>query len=758
MSSSQRLAALTYKSAFAIYCLLFCGLALRFALLGEVLAPSRQYVETGAIDTGTPNDRIENQKFVDYTTSYIPEIYQHLRGPRSGWLTLWTANNELGRPASQLFGFSRAYPPSWVLSQFTNNPWIFLTILSLGTCFLAGSFMLLYLKELGLAGFAGLLAATSLATSPFFMYWLTFPMFSAVFCWSAGALWALKRLAREPDLLGWSALAFSAYSLLMTGYQQLVVYHFYILSAYALCLALSRARVRSLGAAQYLLLVTSAGVAGATLAMPVYADLVQLYRDSTRIAADISFFTAVLPPVGTLLEASRVFVLSMAPELLGNPVTPTYPLTYDGISVTPLVVFFCVTGLVMAPKKTWGWWTAVLLLCLLGFGKPFYMVGVKVLGLNLSPTVPLCNAGLPLTIIVGYGADALVRRSGSGRVRRAVWLAAGTALAVLVSAVWICLSQSLQVHWAILVAMLTMLVLLVAQQDDTRPALLLLSLFIGLIAVSDPLILRQKFSEIQRTSAFVDDVRAALPADSRLAVAAPGVLVLPANFNAEVGLASLHTYDSLSSKRYQNLIAALGGRVEPYGRRNRFIAPDYTSASFWMANVGLMLSPAMLADQNLDYLGESAGTFLYQTRALMGESIQVIPKEPRLRSDGLEIGDPRLLARTSPSKLSDEGDRLEYQVVPEEPSLLVVSQTFHRAWRAVALAGAGWVPAQTVAVNGVFQGVLLPKDSRQVRLTFEPYSRYAWIAHVFWGWLAVLLGAQAWRASSRRRLQGWRGT
>src|SRR5208282_1858879 len=155
------------------------------------------------------------------------------------------------------------------------------------------------------------------------------------------------------------------------------------------------------------------------------------------------------------------------------------------------------------------------------------------LGLNLSPTVPLCNAGLPLTVILGYGADLLMRRSNPGRLRRAVWLAAGTVLAVLVSAVWICLGQSLQVHWEMLVAMLTMLVLFAAQQDRTRPVLLLLSLFIGLIAVSHPLILRQKLSEIQRTSTFIDQVRAELPAASRLAVAAPGILVLPANFNSE---------------------------------------------------------------------------------------------------------------------------------------------------------------------------------------------------------------------------------
>ena len=155
-----------------------------------------------------------------------------MKGARSGWLTLWTNQNELGRPVYQISGFSPAYLPSWIIAQFTDSPWRFITALSLPTCFLTGLFVFLYCMEAGLAPLASLIAGSSIATSPLFMYWLTFPMFPAVWCWSAGALWGGSRLARKPDLIGWSILAFSGYSLLMTAYPQPVVYHIYILGGY----------------------------------------------------------------------------------------------------------------------------------------------------------------------------------------------------------------------------------------------------------------------------------------------------------------------------------------------------------------------------------------------------------------------------------------------------------------------------------------------------------------------------------------------
>lgn len=75
--------------------------------------------------------------------------------------------------------FSQAYFPAWILAQFTTDPWQYITMLSLSTCFFAGHFIVLYCKEIGLSPLAGLMIGrSSLATSPLFMYWTNFPIVS----------------------------------------------------------------------------------------------------------------------------------------------------------------------------------------------------------------------------------------------------------------------------------------------------------------------------------------------------------------------------------------------------------------------------------------------------------------------------------------------------------------------------------------------------------------------------------------------------
>lgn len=739
---------LSYKTIFIAYCLLFLGLTSPYLLFGEVVAPHKQYVEIGVMDTISHNaatylqsGKIENSKFNDYINAYIPEISVHLKGARSSWLTLWTDKNELGRPAYQISGFSPAYFPSWVVAQLTDNPWRFITALSLFTCFFAGAFIIFFCREIDLSPIAGLIAGSSFAASPLFMYWLTFPMFPAVWCWSAGALWAVTRLARKPDLLGWSVLAFSAYSLLMTAYPQPVVFHAYILGGYGLYLAYRKQQLGLHVAGRFLALSATALIAGAALALPVYIDLANLSADSARVAPNLSFFTEVLPTFDTFTDFFRIFVLGTAPELFGNPVGTGFPFSYDGLSVTPLVVFFAVIGLFVSYKQTWGWWLPIAALCLLAFVHPLYVLGVKYIGFNLSQSTPLGSIMLPLTIIVAYGIDALVKRSKPGEFSRVVWFASACVLVVIVVGLGFGLSQAISIRWGIVLAMLMLLGLLAGQHQITRPVLLIAALVIVLATISYPLMLRQDLAQIATTSPLVERVRENLPKGSRLAVAAPGLSVLPPNLNAGLGLASVHSYNSLSSTRYHTLIKELGGDVQTYGRWNSAISPDYNSAIFWMSNISMMLSPTMLTHENLEYLGEESGVHLHRVISRMGDSLQVtLPPQTSTAVDGLHIADPRFLLKHTSTKLLDQGDLLEFEVAPGAPSVLILSQKFHRDWHAQAFDQSGWASAKTTVINGVFQGVLLPQNTQRVRLEFKPYARYAWVAHVFWLILLALIG------------------
>jgi hypothetical protein len=732
-----------YKSAFFAYCFVFMALMSPF-FLGQVIAPHRQYRELGASVAGATAGHIENRKFGDFSNAYIPEIWAHMHAARSGWLALWSGQNELGRPLYQISGLSPAYPPSWVIARLTGDPWRFITVLSLWTCFMAGLFFLLFCREISLSPLAGLVAGTSLAASPLFMYWLTFPMFPAVWCWASGALWAVTRLCRKPDLLGWSVLAFSGYSLLMTAYPQPVVFHAYILGGYGLYLACRKYQQGPLEAGRFLALSASALFVGGALALPVYIDLAHISAESARVAPDPSFFTVILPRLDSLGTAVRLFVLTTAPELLGNPIGSAYPFSYDGLSVTPLVVFLTVVGLLTVFRKTWGWWLAICVLCLLGFVHPLYAFGVKYLGFNLSRSTPLGSIMLPLSIITAYGVDALGKRSRPWELARTVWVAVVSVMMVIAVGLVFGLAHGVEIRWAMVLAMLVLAGLLAAQVRATRPVLWILALGVVLVSISHPLMLRQDPSRIAKTSALVDKVRANLPDGSRFAVAAPGLAVLPPNLNAELGLPSIHSYNSLSSRRYHLLIEALGGKVVTYGRWNGAISPDYNSAMFWMSNIGLMLSPTELHQRNLKDLGEVSGVHLYGVVSRMGPALQVFLPQAEEGRDELQIADPRLLPRHAPSKLRDQGDRLEFGVTPGQPSVLILSQKYYRDWQAQVFTQSGWAPAKTTVVNGVFQGVLLASGAQRVRLEFRPYARYAWIAHVFWLLLAALLGFRVW--------------
>ena len=489
-------------------------------LTGNVLSPHRQFIELGTKDlTGAKS--IENHKFSDFTNVYIPEIAEQLRGPRSSWLALWTNENELGRPLYHLSGFSPAYAPSWLLSRITKNPWRFITILSISTCVLGGLFIILYSREVGLTPVAGLIAGTGFAASPTFMYWLTFPMFLAAWCWSAGAGWALTRLARKADLVGWGALSFSGYSLLMTAYPQQVVYAAYLLFGYWAWLTYRKSKHSRRDAVRFAIVVGSAALAGAVLVVPVYRDLANLAGESARTEPDLSFFTVALPRFAQFGDVVRFFVLSFTPEFFGKPISTEFPFPYDGIGITLLETFLLFFAALAEFRRTWGWWVPVGAFLTLAFEPSLFALGVKYLGLNLSRTSPIGNLLLPLAIISAYGADGLIRRADELDARRSVIGATVGVMCIIATAIAFGLVQSAPIYWRTVVWMLILVLALSPLVRNSRVALLVTTQVIVLMAVSQPLLLRQRPENIATNSDLVDALRRNMPAGSRFAIVTP---------------------------------------------------------------------------------------------------------------------------------------------------------------------------------------------------------------------------------------------
>jgi hypothetical protein len=742
--ATDRLPADSYRIVFGLYLLLFLLITFNYWGRGEVVAPYRQYAELGMVDTADARHR-ENRKFSDFANSYVPEVQAQVAHTASGWLPLWNKQNEIGRPLFHTSGFSVAYPPSWVIARLCNNPWRFLTVLALSVVFLSGVFVLCFCREVGIAPMAGLIAGCSLAFSPFLTYWLTFPMFGAALCWSAMGLWGLARLARKTDLLSWSILAFSSYSMSMTAYPQMVVYHAYLLAGYGLVMLLRQLLCDRSAALRYLLYAASAAVLGGALALPVYLDVAGEVKESLRALPPASFFTVVLPRFTTALDAFKFIAISAVPELFGKPIAPTFPYTYNAISLTLPMLFFVVAALFTRLRQHWGWWLAVAVICLLAFADSIFLFGVKHLGFNLSRTNPLCCLLLPLTIISAYGVDGLLKGvAGAGR-SRAVWIAACAVAATLVGALVLSRIADLPIRLGVLTGMTAMLVLLLWQLRSKHPALLLAVTVMSMVITTAPLMLHQEPRQIATTSPLADKIRAELTAGARFAVAAPGLSVLPPNLNASAGLASVHSYNSLSSRRYHTLIQSLGGEVLTFGRLNNSIAPDYGAAMFWMSNVGAMLSAAPLEHANLRLLCKEGDIHVYKVLERMGESIQLAVGTAHDARE-LTLNDPRNLPRLPSAKRLDQTDLLEFDVASGQPSWLVLSQKYHRDWQAQELVGGNWRDAVTGPVNGIFQGVKLAPQATQVRLRFMPNARFAWIAHAFWLLLLAVLLA--------RRLRG----
>lgn len=734
--------------------LLFATQTLFFASIlfhGEVIFPHDNSAEVGAPPVASAASAPMNRRFSDQSSVYIPEIHHQLHGNHAGWISTWNPHVEMGRPTMQISGFSRAFALTNVLSWVVTDAFWLYTWLAVSAVILSGLFGYLLLRSFCLHPAACLTGALGLSLGVFPAFWLTFAMYIWGFCWTLALLWLVKRFVDRATIAGGVGIAFSVHALLLTAYPQQIVWHAYICVGFTM-LVLGRRPGTWRGRAIVGTLILSAVLVGIASAAPVYLDLALNASRSGRLAVtvDDDFFLGALPHVASPAELTLFLAQLFDAFWFGNPSRPDYVSPrFAGICLTPVLSVLMIFSLV-EPKRRRLWpvhlFVAVCLAMTLWPGA--YAWGIEHLGLSLSAWVPLAAAHIPAMFLAADGADRVLRH---GLARP---LATSVAASVpVVPGLMIALDPDSTVDGRRLTVgmglWLGTLVLIWFRKSALLGALAVATV---LLYASQVALIRPRGS-IRETSPSVEWLRRETADGSRFAwVGGHRLEYLPANQEALLGLRSVHTYNSLSSRAYQEWVLRISRHgAAVYGRRfgsvtSLRLAHDL-DLDLW--GVGVLLTKRTLPPS----LGSLSASFEGGLRAYAPvRSPRHAARIGRYRRD--DVGRISLVAELEESRLSrvertlDQDDRVRFRLTPTgDESLLVVSAQHHPQWRAFA----GGDELETVLVDGFYQGAVLPPGTTVVELRFLPFVRFAWIPQVFFllaGTLAVA------HTSLRRRRSG----
>jgi hypothetical protein len=364
-------------------------------------------------------------------------------------------------------------------------------------------------------------------------------------------------------------------------------------------------------------------------------------------------------------------------------------------------------------------------------------------GFTLSQWTPHWNTTLPLTVLYAYGLHAALQDDVHPRTR---WAAALLVLPLGCIGAGLLVADWYEVQVApwrlgVLVGQVVLLGLFLLRR---RPVWVMTALIVTVLLSAVPLQMRRGTADVQQTSPLVAALQQHVPAGARYAIVDAGLnYLLTPNINRLYDLASVHTYNNFTSPGYAQVIAALGGKTTYYGKLNTEVAPVYDTTMLWMSNVAVVLARARIDDGNLRPLGTYGPAQIMQVKQRMGPFWHTALEATPYGED-VRITDYRERPQYPVTNVQDQNDTITATITPQtRPTLFVHSTLAAAEWRADVYDGTQWLAAQTVSVNGVFQGVVIPADTQTVRLRWVSAVQWMWVSHLIWGgiwfWYGVWL-------------------
>lgn len=752
---------MTHRRAFLALLALWAAFFAPFLARGEVVYPHDNRAEVGQLENrrstffeervfarflpwvAREETRLSSRRLSDESSVYVPELHQQLHGDHEGWISLWNPHVQMGRPTSHVSGLSPAYPWTRVFMAFTSDAPRLFTWIVLFHSLLTACAAFAFLGELHLGPWARFSGAAFASLGFFPVYWLVQPMFGAGVAWTLALLWTGTKLLRTPSWSWALATAVSAWCLLLAGYPQQIVWHAYLMAAWFGGVWWKElARASKLPRALALL---GAGALGVLGALPVYADVAVQASLSLRNEAQEDFLLQSVLRAATWKQAAGLVAVHFDPYWLATPVQEEYPERLFGFAFSAPLAALCVVAALRGGWRSRAapWLAFVVVGVALNAWPDAYLFGVRYLGLSLSRFAPIIVCAIPVPILAALAVERVLARELEDRWR-ALWLGSlPFVVAISCAAFGLGWLKPGFVFAALALHALTLLFVF------TRSARVLATLVIAsVLHYGYRVQLVQRPQAIARDSALVSALREATTDGSRYAIAGfERWGLLPPNQDIWLGLASPHSYDSLSSKRFNDWLLSIsqtGARARGRSFRRIEPGPGFFAEPFTWAGIGAVVATHPIESRHLEAPRAVGGVEVLRTRApasLAAQLVRFERVEGELNIAGALDAQPRLELSAS----ADHDDRASYVTTASDaPSVIFLSRQFHPAWHARS----NGRELEVLPLNGLYLGVIVPPHTREMELTFEPWVRFAWVPQLVFGLLAFAL---ALRELTRRR-------
>ena len=214
--------------------------------------------------------------------------------------------------------------------------------------------------------------------------------------------------------------------------------------------------------------------------------------------------------------------------------------------------------------------------------------------------------------------------------------------------------------------------------------------------------------------------------------------VIPPNQEILLGLNSPFSYDSLSSRNYQNVVTEFSERgTQTFGRWFGTIHSDskLDGEAFTYTGVHVLVSRRPLNTKTFVKTAEVDGVLIYKRTippVLQAQIPDFSDNSGKIRIEGPLDDQVRL--RIDPVKSYD--DYMSFKLTSSDrKTLLFLSQQYHPFWKA----SSNGLALQTVRVNDFYLGVIIPPNAENVSLAFRPYVLWSWIPQLVFVMLTIYL-------------------